>query len=111
VINQVLLAEALDALCAPLGYGQLWADGGPTSKVAELRSMRRLDTRSRVLIHVAWAIWNESGDVHFSELLALEPSDLRALLGLIQAVKLEGDLALEIWTAGQRERARKARSA
>jgi hypothetical protein len=104
--DQELVARACDALCRPLWLGTLWQDGRPTERAADLRAARRLGKRERILVHVAWSLWNGSGDIHLSELDDLEPADVRAFAGLLLAL-LEGQLATEIWIEGQVQRARR----
>lgn len=107
IIDQTLLARACNALCAPLHLGQLWRDGGPTDKAVELRAMRRLGKRERTMVHLAWCLWNASGDIHASDLLDLDGPDQRAIGGLLISLQ-DGSVAVEAWITGQHERARRA---
>jgi len=102
--DQLRLALACDALCAPLCLGPLWLDGQPTSKADHLRALKRLDARTKTLVHLAWSVWNGGGFATVNDLLGLEPADVRSFCGLLVAIA-DGGGALAEWTEMQLERA------
>ena len=93
--------RACRALLATLGLAHYWGDGRPSDDAVAVLEKRGpgLSHGERLLVLVAWDLWNSGGNTPLGELLdVLDPERTRALLGLISAANSENyGPAIDAW--------------
>jgi len=89
------IREVADALCRRAGVPEWWGAGDVGAAVEWLESGWDRNSQ-RALVGVAFAVWNQHGDVPLSALVSLDSSNLSAVGRLLTAVA-EGAVAVDRW--------------
>jgi hypothetical protein len=80
-------AKVCISLCNLVGIENAWNLKGPERLAFRVRDGEDgLSTRERILVRVAWALWNRQGEVQLLELLELDPRRLAIVCALLVAV-------------------------
>jgi hypothetical protein len=92
------LALVCRALCTRAGVPDAWTPDGPAGVAFAVQEGRDpLSSGQRVLVLVAWALWNGTGDLTIARLLdVLDGEHVRALAGLLVA-RVDGADAVDAW--------------
>ncbi len=94
-------ARVCQALCALVGFPTFWTDAGPSPRVKELLEADGgpLSHGEKVMVFVAWALWNSRGGLTIAELVdTLDRENLTAIGELLSALA-NGPAALDAWLA------------
>lgn len=93
------LVRICNVLLASVSKGARWSDGSPTAKALSLRdsSGGPLSSEERVMLLLAWAVWDGGGGLKVADLIAsLDPRRLELVGSLLIAVS-KGQAALDAW--------------
>ena len=85
--------------------GRFWDADGPTHEAFEVRDgCSPASGGEKVIVGVAWALWNAEGDTPVSDLLRLDPEMLGSVAGLLAAMSQSAQ-AVDAWMREQTARA------
>ena len=92
------LAAVCQALCGLVRLPTLWTATGPTDRAEGLKQGGGpLSHGEKVMLFVAWAVWNGQGGLTFGEVInTLDGANLEAVGELLVALG-EGSTAIEGW--------------
>jgi hypothetical protein len=102
------LARVCRAFCARARLGRLWTEAGPTDEAMALlqNDGGALSSGERMVILVAWSLWNGQGHVMVADAIHRLDGMSLAMLGKLMVAGARGSDAVEAWLAEQENRRR-----
>jgi hypothetical protein len=96
--------EAILVLLASLRLERLWTMKGPTDEACELLEQRGgyLSSGERLLLFVAFDMWNGDGHADFGRLLYSLDGERQTMVGLFLIAMAQGSHAIDQWIEAQR---------
>ena len=102
-------ARVCRAICSRARLAELWTSEGPTAQASALleHDGGPLSSGERMVLLVAWSIWNGSGHVTIGDVLHQLDSISLAMLGKLMLAAAQGSGAIEAWIVEAEELTRR----
>ena len=99
--NQEQISRICNVLLASVGKGALWRSDQPTTKALSLRTSSggMFEPEERVMLLLAWAIWDGGGGLKVSDLIQKLERPRLALVGSLLSAMAQGSAAMAAWLA------------
>ena len=93
------LARVCRAVCSRARLAELWTSDGPTVQATDLleRDGGPLSSGERMVLLVAWSIWNGSGQVTVGDVLRQLDGVSLTMLGKLMLAAGQGGGAIDAW--------------
>jgi hypothetical protein len=103
------LARVCRAFCARARLGRLWTEAGPTDEAMALLQSDGgpLSSGERMVILIAWSLWNGQGHVTVADALHRLDGMSLAMLGKLMVAGARGSEAIDAWLAETEESLRR----
>jgi hypothetical protein len=103
------LARVCRAFCSRARLSELWTSEGPTAQAMSLleRDGGPLSSGERMVLLVAWSIWNGSGHLSLSDVLHQLDGISLAMLGKLLLAAAQGGGAIDAWIIEAEEMTRR----
>lgn len=100
--NDTQRCQAIRVLLSSLGLERMWTTTGPTDEACELLEQKGgyLSSGERLLLFVAFDMWNGDGHADFGKLLySLDGARQRLVGELLVAMSAETNQTIDAWIA------------